>query len=257
MITKLALLSRLVPELFRRLPTVTSVGYRMPHKRYFLAGISFSAALHAAVLFGIRPPVVVPPPVEISMADPLGGLVFAPVAEEPPPPPPEDGDKSKSDDAKPSEAGEDTSRIPEPTRPSITPGGITFDPPSDVGKLPGTGPLRWEAPKKTGPGLNGKNAKIINEKDLDVRPVATSRISPRYPFDLKRAGVSGTAVLRFVVDNRGNVSEVEVVSADHPEFGRTAAEAMLRWKFKAGMKDGLRVNTRMEMPMTFALNSDT
>ncbi len=89
--------------------------------------------------------------------------------------------------------------------------------------------------------------------DLDKVPAATSRAAPRYPFEMKRLLISGTVVLRFIVDSRGNVSDVEVIRADRDEFGKAAAEAMLRWKFSPGMKNGRRVNTRMEMPMTFSL----
>ena len=90
-------------------------------------------------------------------------------------------------------------------------------------------------------------------EDLDEKPVATNRISPRYPSEMRRNGIEGVAVLRFIVDSHGEVAEVEIVRADTTEFGKAAADAMLRWKFKPGMKNRRRVDTRMEMPMSFTL----
>lgn len=254
MITKLALLARNLPALFRRLPAVTSVGYRMPHKRFFFAGISFSAALHAAVLFGIRAPVP-PPPVEPDSPEKiLAVLKFDVVPEELPPPPPEIG--AKTNEEKPAANGENASRFPEPSARPINDAFTSILVPPDLGKMPTAGPLRWEVPRNaSGAGVNAKTTKIFRKEDLDKVPVPTSRVSPRYPSELKREGIAGTVLLRFVVDTRGNVSSVEVVRADRPEFGRSASEAMLRWTFRAGMKDGSRVNTLMEMPMVFSVES--
>lgn len=253
MITKLALLPRNLSGLFRRLPAVTPVGYLMPRTRYFFAGISFSVALHAAVLFGINPvPVKPPAKEEPDLTKRVICDLFRPPEELPKPDPKPEEKETK--EASPAEVRNDEyARFSEPISTPVI-GGISIEVPKpDVGKPPSMSRNISGIP--VGPitgGYAGKN-EIVPIGDLDKIPVATNRIPPRYPSELKRAGVVGTALLRFVVDSRGEVADIEVVSATHPEFGAAAAEAMRRWNFKAGMKDGRRVSTRMEMPMGFSL----
>ena len=258
MITKLALLTRILPGLFRRLPTVTSAGYTMPRERFFFFGVSFSAVLHAAVLFGFNPPKPPPPPAgpEISITK----VVRFDLPPEDPPPPPEPDPDVKNNPAgkKAAEVGEDYSRLPTPTLPSINPSIIIPGEKLDAGKVPNKDNLRWNPPATpAGPGVGKGTGPIFNKDDLDKVPVATNRTSPRYPFEMKNEGRTGTVVLRFVVDSRGDVTDVEVVSSPHSAFSRAAVEAMLKWKFRPGVKDFKKVNTRMEMPMAFSLEKSS
>jgi protein TonB len=249
---KLAPLPRILPGLFRRLPTVTSVGYLMPRSRCFFAGVSFSAALHAAVLCGFnaphRPPTPVEPPETV-----LARRWFGPLPETLPPPPSVVNGEEEAKRTKANTEGEDVARFREPP-PRPTPGAFVLDRiPFDGGKAPDKHNLRWEVPREVssrGPAVTDDPFPLAA---LDKIPVVTSSPAPRYPFELKHAGLGGTVLLRFVVDSRGEVSDVEVVRADYPEFGVAAAEAMVKWRFKAGMKDGCRVSTRMEMPINFSL----
>jgi periplasmic protein TonB len=260
MITKLSFLTWMFPGLFRRLPAATSAGYRMPHERYFFYGAAFSALLHVAVLYGFRPPLPPPPPAHVISGDDVAKVWDRPMEVELPPPPPEPAPASTASKAADPAADDSTTpraTIPEPLNPVI-PGivSITGDP-NVAGVAPNTDNLRWEVPKTSASsGLNGKNGRLVPLEDLDDKPVATSRAAPRYPSEMRRNGIAGTVLLRFIVDNRGDVTDVEVVSTDHSEFGRAASEAMLRWKFKPGMKNGRRVNTRMEMPMTFSMEKE-
>jgi periplasmic protein TonB len=101
----------------------------------------------------------------------------------------------------------------------------------------------------------GAESSIYNLKDLDTPPKAKSpRATPLYPFSLKKAGIQGEAIIRFVVDVSGSVRDVEVVSANHPAFGRAAADAVAKWRFQPGIKNGQPVNTRMQIPIGFYIN---
>ncbi len=259
MITKLAFLPRLLPGIFHRSVAATVGSYRMPSNRAFFYGVSVSAVLHAAVLFGINRGPETPLSADGSdivvrknWPDPL------PVDLTPPPPPePAKEAKDKPED-KPVAVSEDYARLPTPLAPPI-PGAMVLpgDRP-DLGKIPDKNSFRWAPPSvPAGPGAGNGFGKVFSTVDLDKVPVATSRAAPRYPFEMKREGRSGTVVMRFVVDSRGEVSAVEIISASSPEFAREATTAMLRWKFKAGMKDGKRVATLMEMPMEFSLEKNS
>lgn len=252
MITKPALLSRILPGLFRRLPTVTSVGYRMPHKTSFCAGIAGSAVLHATVLFGISASPVVTPSKEPPVATSVVWHELLRPPEETPKPEPE---RKKTPVTAPAAArNAEYARLPE-LNPNPARDGIHLEVPvRDIGRMPSMAAHLGGIPTGPIPGSVEAGGVLVPIDDLDNRPVVATHAAPRYPFELKRIGATGTVVLRFVVDDRGNVSGVEVVSATHPEFGTAAADAIVKWKFKAGMKDGHRVSTRMELPIKFSLD---
>ena len=254
MTTKIALLPRLLPGLFGRAATVSSAGYRMPHQRLFFYGIGLSAAVHAAVLMGFNTPLhrdggtmvrlddSVPPRVDPFRVD-LEKIV---------PPPPKAEAAKTAENTENADSGRTRATIAE-----------RFSEPSDHAIVinidryvpavrPRTTGGDWVVPKDSGAGLRATGGPIPIE-DLDEVPVVTTRVSPRYPAEAKRLGLGGTAVLRFVVDARGNVAEVEVVRADYAEFGKAATEALLKWKFKPGLKNRRKVDTLMEIPMSFAL----
>ena len=59
-----------------------------------------------------------------------------------------------------------------------------------------------------------------------------------YPYALRRAGTTGTARAVVVVDTRGHVGGVKILSADQPEFGRALAAALEGFSFDPALKDG-------------------
>lgn len=252
--TTLAFLPRLLPGVFGRPPTATSAGYRMPHERFFFYGIAFSATLHAAVLFGFNTPPHGNGTTSTPLPDPVppGSWTELDLEKLTPPEAKEEAEK-KTDIAELEPAGEERATIVEPI---LDPSDRFITVPIDKvppAVRPDVNRKNWTVPTGPAPGAKAPKDPPWNPKDLDEVPTATSRAAPHYPFEMKRLGLGGTVVLRFIVDARGNVSDVEVISTEHAEFGKAAAEAMLRWKFKPGMKNRRRVNTRMEMPMTFSL----
>lgn len=255
MTTKVALLPRILPGLFHLPTAATPAGYRMPHERYFVYAAAFSALLHVAVLYGFRTPPPPPPHTVPPGGDDVAKVWERPIAVELPPPPPA---APESKETKASEPEEDAgaaprATIPEPLAPPI-PGLIPVAGDIEVaGVAPSKNSLRWEVPKNPVAAGPRSPKGLVPLEDLDEKPVATNRIAPRYPAEMRRNGTEGVAVLRFVVDSHGEVTDVEIVRADAVEFGRAAAEAMLRWKFKPGMKNRRRVDTRMEMPMSFTM----
>jgi protein TonB len=90
---------------------------------------------------------------------------------------------------------------------------------------------------------------------LDVPPKQTKPLRPQYPFALKKAGITGEAVVEFIVDTSGTPRDLRVVSATHPEFGQAAVAAFQELHYSPGMKNGVPVNTRLRQPVRFSVSA--
>ncbi|MBI5382624.1 MAG: energy transducer TonB [Opitutae bacterium] len=98
-------------------------------------------------------------------------------------------------------------------------------------------------------------AQIYNLKELDSIPVVRYQAKPVYPFALRSAGITGEVVVAFIVEADGEVHAVEAVRSTQKEFESAAVEAVSKWKFKAGKKDGRTVATRMQVPIKFSITA--
>jgi len=95
----------------------------------------------------------------------------------------------------------------------------------------------------------------VDAGPLDRQPEVIHQVSPDYPFSLARSGHKGEVLVGFIVDPHGDVVRTEVFRSSHPDFEAPAVEAVLKWKFKPGMKDGHPVFTHMEVPIFFQMKS--
>jgi len=95
---------------------------------------------------------------------------------------------------------------------------------------------------------------IYELEDLTRAPRPISQRAPTYPPELRRAGISGTVVLMFVVRDDGSTSNITVERSDNPAFEEPAIRAVRRWRFEPGEKDGKAVNTRVRIPIPFKFN---
>ncbi|PTX91788.1 TonB family protein [Opitutus sp. ER46] len=89
---------------------------------------------------------------------------------------------------------------------------------------------------------------------LSVKPNATFRSPPSYPVELRKLGITGEAMMDFVVDASGAVQNLRAIKATHPEFAEAAVAAVQNWRFEPGRKDGAAVATHMQMPVRFTLS---
>jgi protein TonB len=109
-------------------------------------------------------------------------------------------------------------------------------------------------PKNTGNWMNGM--RVFTLGDLDVKPVPTFQPNPTYPFEMRRAGITGTVMVDFIVDPEGNVIDAYAESSSQHDFEANAIQGVARWKFRPGRKGGRAVATRMQVPIQFSLNSE-
>jgi TonB family protein len=91
------------------------------------------------------------------------------------------------------------------------------------------------------------------ETKLDKPPQTISKVEPEYPYALRLNGNKGEVLLEFTVNASGDVLNPKIIKSTHPEFEAPAVEALLKWKFTPGVKNGRAVNTRMQVPIWFQL----
>lgn len=91
--------------------------------------------------------------------------------------------------------------------------------------------------------------------DLEKRPEAVSQVAPAYPAELRKAKVEGVVTMLFVLDETGRVEDPRVENSTRPEFEKPALDAIRKWRFSPGMKDGQPVRTYIRIPMRFRVTS--
>lgn len=215
-------------------------------RRDLIIGILISALIHAGVFFGDRlfprKPYVPPKHVE----EPAVQIVPPPPIEPDEPKKVETNDQpvTPADFAPPMQTDlpqvvTDTSfvqRIQPPPPPNIprASGLITIPENRNVGSF------------------NGMQVFDINS--LDQQPIAQVQVQPQYPFEMRRAGITGEVIVDFIVDTNGNVQNAYALRSTQREFEQAAVQAVSKWKFRPGRKGGRAVNTHMQVPIVFTLN---
>jgi protein TonB len=96
---------------------------------------------------------------------------------------------------------------------------------------------------------------LFNIADLDRIPEPIVRTPPLFPYGLKEEAPKARVRLGFIVTSNGDVIMPYVISSTHRGFERSALDAVVKWKFKPGMRAGRRVNTRVEQPIDFKVES--
>jgi len=95
---------------------------------------------------------------------------------------------------------------------------------------------------------------LSDRSEVHIPPKALEQVPPVYPEKLIKTGNVGKVVIKFVVDESGRVRNPEVVTATHPAFERPAIAALIQWKFAPGTIGGRPVQTRMQLPISFAMD---
>jgi protein TonB len=129
-----------------------------------------------------------------------------------------------------------------------------IQPPPPEGLKPNPGVLTIPANR----GIPGgtKLTNVFNLADLDQQPQAKYQAKPVYPFEMRRAGVTGEVVVGFIVNVNGDVQDAYAQKSTQREFEAAAIAAVMKWKFRPGKKGGKAVNTRMMVPIVFSISDE-
>ena len=86
----------------------------------------------------------------------------------------------------------------------------------------------------------------------DIIPVVVIR--PMYPREAAMAGIQGWVKVEFTITEAGTVKDPRVIDAQPPRvFNREAIRAILKWKFKPRVVEGIAVERRATQVIDFTL----
>jgi protein TonB len=99
-------------------------------------------------------------------------------------------------------------------------------------------------------GSVGKRETIITEPVFAAQPKP-----PRYPTVARKRGQEGTVWLDIWLDEKGNKSKLEIThSSGLTLLDKSALKAVSGWHFKPYEKNGIRIASRVRIPVVFSLN---
>ena len=84
-------------------------------------------------------------------------------------------------------------------------------------------------------------------------PSLLHKVEPQYTEEARRTGLEGTVVLNVVVTSEGNTRDMRVVRSLGMGLDEKAIEAVSKWKFSPGMKDGKPVDVQASIQVNFRL----
>jgi periplasmic protein TonB len=79
------------------------------------------------------------------------------------------------------------------------------------------------------------------------------RVEPEYSEEARKAKFQGTVVIALVVDEKGNPRDMRVVRPLGLGLDQKAIEAVEKWRFRPGMKDGKPVPVQATIEVNFRL----
>ena len=92
----------------------------------------------------------------------------------------------------------------------------------------------------------------------DTKPQTTApkviyKVEPQYTEEAKAAKVSGSVMLKVVVDERGNAQEIQVTKSLDQGLDQNAVEAVKQWRFSPATADGKPVTVAANIEVNFRL----
>jgi len=112
-----------------------------------------------------------------------------------------------------------------------------------IGNGPGVGPGR-------NGGFGGATFRVGNGVSA---PRAIYNPDPEYSDEARKAKFQGNVVLSLIVDPLGHVRDIHVARSLGMGLDEKALEAVRKWKFEPGMKDGYPVAVQVNVEVNFRL----
>ena len=139
------------------------------------------------------------------------------------------------------------------------PNGVIGPPSSGPGEGGGIGPGKGRGVGEgdgpgVGPGKNGGNGGgDYGSGGRMTAPTLIYRVDPEYSEEARKARFQGTVILETLVRKDGFVDLVHVVRSLGFGLDQNAIDAVKKWRFRPGMKNGAPVDVPMRIEVSFNL----
>lgn len=97
-------------------------------------------------------------------------------------------------------------------------------------------------------------APILQIAEVSTPPVPRAKAMPAYPDDARKQGIEAVVVVKFVVDESGQVTDVKLVKG-HPLFDEVVLAAVRSWTFEPATLEGKPVRMARMVKIPFRLKS--
>jgi TonB family protein len=98
------------------------------------------------------------------------------------------------------------------------------------------------------------NTKYVRVGNGVKAPVVSSRVEPAYPEPYRMMRITGIVILEVAISETGAVDRIAVLKSLGPAMDASALEAVKKWKFTPGSRDGQPVPTLFNLTINFKLN---
>ncbi len=131
---------------------------------------------------------------------------------------------------------------PPPPKKPPPPPKMEIDQQQQISSMPKLDLPNLDLPLVGGEGMFiGNFANIDKTSEGDIIPLVVIR--PMYPRDAAMKGIEGWVKVEFTITAIGTVKNPRVIDSDPPRiFNREALRAILKWKFKPRVVDGVAVD---------------
>ncbi len=96
----------------------------------------------------------------------------------------------------------------------------------------------------------------ISDLPKPTVPVPVRQTRPKYPFEMRRAGITGEVVVGFKIKEDGTVANLKVERSSQREFEASAMACVAEWRFKPATLAGKPIAVVMAVPIVFTLNEE-
>lgn len=93
---------------------------------------------------------------------------------------------------------------------------------------------------------------ILQVAEVSTPPVPRSKVMPAYPDDARKQGIEALVVVKFIVEEDGQVADVKIVKG-HPLFDEIVLAAVRTWSFEPATLEGKPVRMARMVKIPFRL----